>query len=66
MDRTSHFHYCITPPIIPTVLKNVDPTVNFYYCTALPTIHNVPKNQAIYKYWSYNKNLRISIHDDSL
>ena len=36
-------------------------TVNFYYCTALPIIHTVLKNQAcnIYKYWSYNKNLRV-------
>ena len=57
-----HFHYCITLPIIRTVLKNVDRTVNFYYCTALPIIRTVLKNQAcnIYKYWSYNRNLRVS------
>ena len=64
MDRTVHFHYCITLPIIRTVLKNVDRTVNFYYCTALPIIRTVLKNQAcnIYKYWSYNRNLRVVVH----
>ena len=29
MDCTVHFHYCITLPIIRTVLKNVHRTVNF-------------------------------------
>ena len=38
-------------------------TVNFYYCTALPVICTVLKKQAcnIYKYWSYNRNLRVSL-----
>ena len=37
-------------------------TVNLYYCTALPIIRTVLKNKAcnIYKYWSYNRNLRVS------
>ena len=62
MDGTVHFHYCITLSIIRTVLKNVDRTINFYYCTALPNIRTVLKNQAcnIYKYWSYNRNLRVN------
>ena len=41
--------------------KKVDRTVNFYYCTSLPIIRTVLKKQAcnIYKYWSYNRNLRV-------
>ena len=48
----SYYRYCS---------KIVDCTVNFYYCTALPIIHTVLKNQAcnIYKYWAYNRNLRV-------
>ena len=41
--------------------KKVDRIVNFYYFTALPIIRTVLKNQTcnIYKYWSYNRNLRV-------
>jgi hypothetical protein len=41
--------------------KKVDRTVNFYYFTALPIIRTVLTKQAcnIYKYWSYNRNLRV-------
>ena len=41
----------------------MDRTANFYYCTALPIIRTVLKIQAcnIYKYWSYNRNLRVHI-----
>ena len=61
MDRNVHFHNCITLSIIHTVLKSVDPAINFYYFTALPIIPTVLKKQAcnIYKYWSYNRNLRV-------
>ena len=39
VDRTVHFHYCITLPIICTLFeKKMDRTVNFYYCTVLPII----------------------------
>ena len=36
-------------------------TVNFYHCTVLPIICTVIKNHAcnIFKYWSYNRNLRV-------
>ena len=37
-DCTVHFYYCITLPIIPTVLKKVYCTVNFYYCTIMAPI----------------------------
>ena len=62
VDGTVHFHYCITLPIIHTVLKKVYSTINFYYCTALPIIRTELKNQTcnIYKYSSYNRNLRVS------
>ena len=42
VDRTVHFHYCITLPIIPTVWKKVDCNVNFHYCTGLPVIRTRP------------------------
>ena len=40
----------------------VDRTVHFHYCFTLPIIRTVLKKQAcnIYKYWSYNRNLRVS------
>ena len=46
--------------------KKVDCTVHFYYCTALPIIRTVLKKQAcnIYKYWSYNRNIRVHISLD--
>ena len=39
----------------------MDHTVTFYDCTALPFMGTVLKNQAcnIYKYWSYNRNIRV-------
>ena len=45
----------------------MDHTVNLYYCTALPIICTVLKNQAcnIYKYWSYNRNERVSSYSTS-
>ena len=62
VERTVHFHYCITCPNIRTVLKKCIVLLIFitvllfllYLCTIL-------KNQAcnIYKYWSYNRNLRL-------
>ena len=62
VDCTVNLYYCTALPIICTVLKKVDRTVIFYCYTFLPIIHTVLKNQACnnYKYWSYNRNLRVS------
>ena len=63
VDQTVHFHYCVTlwSYYIMYCSKKTYRTVNSYYCTALPIIRTVLKNQAcnIYKYCSYNRNLRV-------
>ena len=58
----SRLHY---PSYYTCYSKKVYHAVNFYYFTSLPIISTVLKNQIsnIYKYWSLNRNLRVSKSD---